>query len=121
MKYLQNTIMVLAVTVITSFAIYAGVSTFASTATGEAFTATVLSSSTLAADTSDGTTIYTCPRTGCTETYCHATQGTDADTDTGVSDESVQGYGSGGYGRSGKHTMDSQNDADSSASDAQSL
>jgi len=63
MRTLQNTIVVLLATVLTSVAVYAGVSALGST------------SAALTVSTDAAAAEQTCPRTGCTSVGCHATDG----------------------------------------------
>ncbi len=66
MRYLQNTIMILATTVLTAAAVYAGIAALATTATASGVASSV---------TDSDTTVQTCPRTGCSSAGCHATSG----------------------------------------------
>lgn len=59
MRYVQNAIMVAALTVLTAGAVYAGVVTL----TGAEASATA------------GSSVQRCPATGCTAAQCHATGG----------------------------------------------
>ena len=65
MKHLQNTIIVLALGVLTAAAVFVGVEAVAGTAVGSAVTASATGS------------VQTCPATGCTASSCHATTGAD--------------------------------------------
>lgn len=69
MKHLRNTIMVLAATALVSFTVYSGVSALAPADAKGSRAHAEASSST---DAAVGDTAYTCPRTGCDATSCHA-------------------------------------------------
>ena len=89
MRHLQDTIIVLAVTVLTTVAVYSGVSALGTTSLGAVVASATTSGSAYATDSS-GT--LTCPATGCAASSCHATGGANASDSAGTS---------GSYGRNG--------------------
>jgi len=68
---IRNTLSVLAATMFTAFAVYGGVQ-FAGNVIAPETTAVAMSG---AGDSSSSSGTLTCPRTGCTASSCHATQG----------------------------------------------
>lgn len=63
MRYLRHTLAVLGVTVLTTAAVYSGISAFGQTDAGTELAENA---------------VQTCPRTGCTSVGCHATDGSAA-------------------------------------------
>ncbi len=95
MRHLQNTIVVLAVTVLTAGAVYSAVTALGATGVADHVVASL-------SGTSD-TTVQTCPATGCSSVGCHATDGGSAIPGMdGASSLPGGGDGSGG-GRGGGH------------------
>jgi cytochrome c553 len=87
MRHVQNTIMVLAVTVLMTGAVYSGV--------------TALGGTSIGATSAGAGTIQTCPATGCSSAGCHATDGTSSAQNV---PSTTDGYGTNGQGRGwGRH------------------
>ena len=73
-RTLRNTIAVLVVTLFTALAIFATVQLTARvTGLSAVSTASTVQAATVSSQSTSGQTM-TCPRTGCTATYCHALQ-----------------------------------------------